>query len=198
MIIDPTFVLVILGVILAIVGNISYLISVLKKESKPHPFTWLVGSIVSSIIFFAAWRAGGGIGVIPIFVSEFFTILIFLFSLKYGFKNINKSDKYFLVICLIGIVPWLITSDPTWSVIIVVIVDLVSFIPTIRKTLLHPESESVYLYISNFLRHLLILSTLAIINISTSLHSFAMIIINFLMILIVLKILRKKHFLFSL
>jgi hypothetical protein len=183
--------LVIFASILSILGNVPYLKSILKKEIEPHPFSWFAWSIVSLTVLFGAYLKGGGIGVIPILVSEIFTILIFLFSLKYGFKNFDKKDIAFILLAIIGLVPWYLTKDPTYSVVIMVLIDLVAFFPTIRKTLNSPESENNILYQMNFLRHFLILFSLDKINIATSFHSFAMIIINLIMIVLISKNLRK-------
>ncbi len=181
-----TEILVALAIGLAIVGNVGYFISVVKKEINPHPVTWFIGSIVSAVTFFGAVVKGGGVGVWPILASEIFTILIFLFSLRLAFqtdfKSIKKLDIFFLIICLLGIIPWYLTNDPTISVIIVVAIDVISFIPTLIKTKNNPLSENGILFICNVLRHILILFTLANINIATSLHSFAMIIINIMMV----------------
>jgi hypothetical protein len=182
-----------LAVLLAIAGNIPYIVKIFKKEVKPHPYTWLVWTIVSCVTFFGALAKGGGLGTIPILASEIFTLIIFLFSLQYGFKEIRKVDSIFLAICLLGLIPWWYTKDPTISVVVVVIIDLIAFIPTIRKTWRKPNTETPILYSSNVLRHILILFTLATINIATSFHSFAMIIVNTLMVLTILKkrLLRK-------
>jgi len=172
--------------VLAIVGNVGYLLSVWKKEINPHPVTWFVGSIVSAVTFFGAYVKGGGIGVIPILAAEIFTILIFLLALRLsfqnGFNNVRKIDLVFLAICIIGIIPWYLTNDPTISVMVVVAIDVISFIPTILKTKSNPASENSLLFICNVFRHLLILFSLENMNIATSLHSFAMIAVNTLMI----------------
>src|SRR5664280_5719 len=54
----------------------------------------------------------------------------FLLSLKYGFKNIRRIDTYCLIIALVGIIPWLLTKDPTISVVIAVTIDLFAFSST--------------------------------------------------------------------
>ena len=173
------------AVLLAVAGNVPYLVKIWRREIIPHPYTWFVWSIVSCVTFFGALAKGGGIGTIPVLASEIFTIIIFLFSLQYGFKQIKKVDTVFLIICLLGLIPWWITRDPTISIIIVVTIDLIAFIPTIRKTWIDPRTETPILYGSNVFRHILILYTLEAINIATSLHSVAMIIINSLMTLII-------------
>ena len=120
--------------------------------------------------------------------------MIFLFFLKYLFKGnagpIRAIDNYFLVIALLGLIPWMITKDPTISVIIVVCIDIVAFIPTLRKTWARPETERPRLYEMNVARHVLTLFSLGAYNIATTLHSIIMILINSFM---VYSIKRKKR-----
>lgn len=180
----------IIAALLAIAGNIPYLIDILKGRVKPHPYTWLVWSIVSCIVFFGQVAKGAGWGALPTGASEIFTIIIFLFSLKYGFKGITRTDTLFLVVALLGLIPWILTKDPTISVIIAVGIDLVAFAPTLRKTWKQPSTETPILYGSNVLRHILALFSLQTYNIATMLHSIAMITANTCMTGIIL--LRKK------
>jgi len=177
--------LVVVASLLALVGNIPYLKNVITKKIKPHPYTWGVWSIVSCVVFFGQVAKGAGIGAIPTAVSEIFTIIIFLFSLKYGFKNPPKIDKYFLILALFGLIPWILTKDPTISIIIVVSIDLIAFIPTLRKTYCHPKSETPLLYGTNALRHSLALGALGSYNIATMLHSITMIIVNSIMVIFI-------------
>ncbi len=175
--------------LLAIVGNVPYLRDIVKKRVEPHPYTWLVWTVVSCIIFFGQVAKGAGIGALPTAASEIFTVIIFFFSLRHGFKNIRKIDAVFLAIALLGIIPWILTKDPTVSVVIAVSIDLVAFMPTIRKTWNRPETETPILYGMNVLRHILMLFSLEAYNIATTLHSIAMIVTNTLMTVLIM---RKK------
>ena len=167
--------------ILAIVGNVPYLRDVIRKKTKPHTYSWMVWSIVSGVTFFGQLAKGAGVGAISTGASEIFTFIIFLFSLKYGFKKITKTDKIFLTVALLGIVPWIITKDPTVSVVVAVSIDLIAFVPTLRKTWKYPKTETATLYSMNVLRHILALFSLQAYNVATSLHSIAMITVNSLM-----------------
>lgn len=182
----------VIGAIVAIVGNIPYLLDVIKKRVEPHPYTWLVWTIVSGVTFFGALAKGAGVGVIPIGAAEVFTIIIFFLSLRYGFKNIRRIDTYFLVIALLGLIPWAMTKDPTISVIIVVGIDLVAFIPTLRKTWKKPRTETPILYGMNVLRHILTLFSLQAYNVATMLHSIAMITVNSVMTTIIIRGVKNK------
>lgn len=175
----------IIAAILAFVGNISYLKDVFRGKIKPHPYTWFIWSIVSMTTFFGGLAKGAGIGALPTGVAEGFTIIIFLFSLKSVFRGdvggIRMIDNYFLALCLLGFIPWILTSDPTISVVVVVLIDLVAFIPTLRKTWAYPETEKPLLYEMNVSRHALTLFSLEAYNIATMLHSIVMICTNTLM-----------------
>ncbi len=177
----------IIASILAIVGNVPYLKDIIKHKVQPHPYTWFVWSIVSCIIFFGQLAKGAGIGALPTAASEIFTIIIFIFSIRYGFKNIKAIDTVFLIIALLGIIPWIITKDPTISVIIAVSIDLIAFVPTLRKTWKNPETETPLLYSMNVFRHILMLFSLKAYNVATTLHSIAMITSNSIMTFFILR-----------
>ena len=50
-------ILVSIAVVFAVIGNIPYLRDVIKNKIQPHPYTWLVWSIVSLVTFFGALGA---------------------------------------------------------------------------------------------------------------------------------------------
>jgi hypothetical protein len=176
-----------IAAVLAVVGNIPYLIDILRGRVRPHPYTWMIWTIVSGTIFFGQLARGAGVGALPTAASEIFTLIIFLFSLRYGFKEIRSTDTYFLLAALIGLIPWLLTRDPTLSVIIMVSIDLVAFVPTIRKTQRDPTSETPVLYGTNALRHGLALGALQAYNTATMLHSLVMILVNAYMAWIIIR-----------
>lgn len=178
--------LAVIAAFIAIAGNVPYIRDALRKRVRPHPYTWLVWTIVSGITFFGQLAKGAGIGALPAGVAEVFTIGIFLFSLQYGFKYVVKTDKYFLAAALLGLIPWALFDDPTLSVVIAVSIDLIAFVPTIRKTWKHPETETPPLYAANVTRHILTLFSLQAYNVATTLHSIAMIITNSIMTGIIL------------
>ncbi len=176
----------VIAALLAIAGNIPYVIDVLRGRVKPHAYTWFVWSIVSAIVLFGQVVKGAGIGALPTLISEIFTLIIFILSLKFGFKGVTKSDIFFLALALLGLIPWLLTKDPTLSVVIAVCIDLIAFIPTLRKTWSEPQTETPILFGSNVLRHLFALLSLQAYNIATTLHSISMVTLNTAMTLIIL------------
>lgn len=184
-------ILAIVAALLAVAGNVPYVLDVLKGGVRPHPYTWFVWSIVSATVFFGMFVKGAGIAALPVAASEIFTFVIFLLSAKYGFRDIAWVDHVYLAVALSGFIPWIITKDPTVSVVIAVAIDVLAFMPTLRKTWLEPSTETPILYGSNVLRHILILFSLQAYNIATMLHSIAMICTNGAMVTILF--IKKKR-----
>lgn len=186
--------LAIIAGILAVVGNIPYVRDVFRGRIEPHPYTWFVASVVSGIIFFGQVAKGAGMGALPTLVSELFTIVIFVLSLRFGLKHVRASDIYFLVFALLGLVPWYITKDATVSVVCAVLIDIVGIAPAMRKTWNNPTTERPFLYGTNVIRHVLALGALETYNVATMLHSLVMLVTNSLMTSIILF---KKKTLYS-
>ncbi len=192
---DIKILIAIIASLFAIVGNISYLKDIFRGKVKPHPYTWFIWSIVSMTTFFGGIAKGAGIGALPTGIAEGFTIVIFLFSLKYLFEgkagHIRAVDNYFLAIALLGLIPWALTKDPTLSVVIVVAIDVVAFIPTLRKTWVRPQTEKPLLYSMNVSRHVLTLFSLGAYNTATTIHSIAMIFTNTFMVFFISR--KNRH-----
>lgn len=181
--VDPKLILSLVAASLALVGNVPYLKDTLKSKIRPHPFTWVVWTIVSLVTFFGQLQKGAGFALIATGAAEVFTIIIFFASLRNGFKHVRPVDTIFLAICILGLVPWYITDDPTISVIAVVFVDVMAYLPTLRKGYRHPDSEDSILYQMNIVRHILVLLSLGSYNLVTMLHSISMISMNSVMLL---------------
>ena len=141
------------GSIIAILLYSYYLVRVLRLETKPHPYSWLVWSLVAGISGFGELDGGAGAGAWVTLSSSFMCFLIFLASLKYGEKKIHHFDTICLVFSLLAIPLWIFTKTPIYSVILVTIVDTVGFIPTIRKSYYKPFEEAVLTYLGSSIKN---------------------------------------------
>ena len=158
------------GIVLVIVGQIPYVIDVLKKKTTPHFYTWLIWSITTIIIFLGQVTAGAGAGAWITGVNGGMTIFITLLALRYGTKDVRPVDTFFLCLALFGIVLWMLTSDPLYSVVLSSIIGVVAYLPTIRKSWKDPQSETASLYGISFVRHFLSIFALSSYNITTIIY----------------------------
>lgn len=178
-------------VILAFAGLIPYVIDIFRQKTKPHIFTWAVWAIITVLAFLAQWQSGAGAGSWTTGVTGLITIFIALISIKYGSKDITKSDTIIFIAALIAIIPWFLTRNPTISIIILTIIDVLAFIPTIRKTIKAPDSETLSSYVLHTIRHSLSVTALASYSIATFLFPSALAIMNLIIAIIIIRSRRR-------
>jgi len=168
-------------IILAIVGHAPYILDTIRGKTKPHLFTWLTWSFVVSLAFFGQLSEGAGAGAWSTGITGLLVIIIALLALKNGTKDITKTDSIFFVASLLAIIPWYLTNDPTISIIMATIIDACAFIPTIRKTIKDPSSETLATYALNLLRHGLSLLALSNYNLATVLYPSYLLVMNLIL-----------------
>ncbi|MFH1142182.1 MAG: hypothetical protein ABIH67_01280 [Candidatus Uhrbacteria bacterium] len=141
---------IILGVLAAVIGTLAffpYIRDTLTKKTKPHSFTWLIWALTQGTAVVALWVGGGGVGAIALTIGTFLVFCVFLLSLKYGTKDITRSDKMVLIVALLAIVVWWQLDNPVLAVIMVSAIDVLGFIPSFRKSFKDPWSETTWSWI---------------------------------------------------
>lgn len=174
-------------VALAFIALYPYIVDIFKNKTKPHIFTWLVWAIVTILAFFGQWQKGGGAGSWTTGVTGIITIFIALISFKKGSRDITKFDVLIFIGALIAIIPWSLTKDPTLSIVILTIIDVLAFMPTIRKTIKDPQSETFISYVLHAIRHSLSILALANYNIATYIYPASLAVMNIIILSIILK-----------
>ena len=182
-----------ISVLLYLIGCVPYIIDTIRKKTKPHIFTWLIWSIVTTLAFLGQYAKGGGAGSWSTGVAGLMALIITILSLKNGTKDINLSDKLFFIGALLAIIPWYVTKDPTLSIFIVIVLDACALLPTVRKTYKDPKSETFTTYFFNFIRQPLSIAALRTYNIATLLYPIYLFIANFVMMVIIRRLRHIKE-----
>ncbi|MES2059865.1 MAG: hypothetical protein V4438_02435 [Patescibacteria group bacterium] len=151
---------------LALFSSYLYISDILRGNTKPHTYTWLIWAIVTVIAYFGQVVSGGGPGSWATGVAAIVTIVTLLLSLqgKYGTKDITNFDKVCLALAIFSILPWLLAKSVLWSVLLATFIDLIAFFPTMRKTWHAPKSESLGSMYADAVKHAL--STFSMANYS--------------------------------
>lgn len=144
---DIKIVLTIIATIIGVAAFLPYLRDTFSLKTKPHAYTWLIWAITQGTAIFGIWYGGGGWGALNLTVGTLFVIAVFLFSLKYGTKNITKSDTAILIAALSAIVVWWQLDKPLISVIMVSVIDVIGYVPSFRKSYQEPWSETLISWI---------------------------------------------------
>jgi hypothetical protein len=138
-----------------------YVRDILRGTTRPHVFSWVIWALGTAVVFFAQLAGGAGVGAWAIGVSAAITTAVAVLAwLRRGDMAITATDWAFFVAALSALPCWFFTNDPLWAVVILTVVDLVGFGPTIRKGWSHPHEESASFFALAALRNLLVVLAL--------------------------------------
>lgn len=169
----------IIAVLLTFVGYIPYILDTLKGKTTPHVYTWFLWGFITAIAFGLQTTVDAGPGAFvtlaAAIVCSFIAVLGFV---KRGKKDITSSDTVFFTLGLIAVGLWLLADQPVTSVILLSVIDMLAFIPTIRKSWNKPFSETLFSYQLNTLRFALALFALDSYGIIAALYPLTWILAN--------------------
>lgn len=133
----------VLASVLAIAASIPYIITVIQGKTKPHLFSWLIWFLINVIAFSAQIADGAGPGAWVTLTSALAALFVFILSLRiYKSLEITRSDWIAFGLSLAGIPLWIATKEPLAAAVTVTIVNLLAYVPTIRKVWHAPHSEN--------------------------------------------------------
>ncbi|PCJ41011.1 MAG: hypothetical protein COA99_09215 [Moraxellaceae bacterium] len=136
------------AIVLTFVAFVPYIRSILAGVTKPHVFSWVIWGTTTVIVFFAQLEAKGGMGAWPIGVSgAIATFIAVLAFVKRADISITLTDWSFFLVALASLPFWYLTSNPLWAVVVLTIVDLLGFGPTIRKAYDFPHEENMLFFL---------------------------------------------------
>lgn len=130
------------ALLLNFLGYIPYIRDIFRKIVKPHPYTWAIWTILTTIAAFNQVRNDGGYSSLFFISTAGLVIFTFILSLRYGMGGASKIDRLCLAAAAILLVYWLASKDTHLSTVIAVIIDGIGAIPTLIKVSNHPKSET--------------------------------------------------------
>lgn len=188
---DVKTIISITAVIFAFMAYFPYVRDTLTGKTTPHIYTWFIWAFTTAIAFGLQVSGGAGVGSWVTLAVVIACLFVFLLGMRNGKKDITKSDTLFFILSLMALFLWLVAKQPVLSVILVSSVDLLGFIPTIRKSWNKPYSETLFLYEINAFRHGISLLALEHYSIVTLLYPASWTIANALFSLML--IIRRKQ-----
>ncbi|RJQ28799.1 hypothetical protein C4571_02800 [Candidatus Parcubacteria bacterium] len=141
-----------IATVVAFIAYVPYFINIFRGKTKPHAFSWLVWGVITSIGFFAQVAEQGGAGSWVTGFSALVCFLIFFLALAKGDRHFVLFDWANLFGAGIAILLWLVTGEPLFSVILVIIIDILGFLPTYRKGFYKPHEETATTFALNSLK----------------------------------------------
>lgn len=143
-----------LSLIFALAYYAPYMYSTWKGKTRPHVFTWVIWTLVMTIGTAGQYAGGAGPGAWSTTFTAVSCFIILLLAIRQGDKNITRLDVACLIIALTSIPLWLMTGNPFTAIIIVTGIDLLGYIPTLRKAYHKPYEEMAMSYLITNFKHL--------------------------------------------
>src|SRR5262245_54347020 len=143
-----------LSLIFAIASYAPYMWSTWKGTTRPHVFTWVIWTVVMCIGTMGQYAGGAGPGAWSTTITAVSCFIILLLPLKQGDKNITKQDVIIFIGALSAVPLWLATDNPFTAILIVTFIDLLGYIPTLRKAYHKPHEEMAMSYLITNFKHL--------------------------------------------
>lgn len=181
-----------LAVALTIFSLLPYIVDILKKKTKPHLYTWVVWTPLTFMAFFGQVLGDAGPGAWTTGVTAMLCLVILALAIPYGTKNVTKSDNWSLVGVFIAGILWLILKNPVASIVLVTLIDVLAFIPTIRKSFKDPHEETLITHELSGAKHFISLFALDRISILTALYPAAVFLANIILVSVIITH-RKKN-----
>ena len=187
-------VLVLISICLSLFGSYNYIRDTIKGTTRPSIVSQSLWSIAPLIGAGAAISSGAGfLTTVRIFMAGLTPLVILLatFANRNGYWRTTKFDYFCGLFSIIAIVLWLVIDLPIYAIIFAVIADLFASIPTIKKSITNPESETGIDYIMSILSVLIIIPTIKTFDIQNTAFQIYMVCVN---LIIVFSIYRNKIF----
>lgn len=181
----------IITLILVVIGYIPYIKDVLVGKTKPHAFSWLVWGVLTAIGFFIQITNQAGPGAwfngLMVLVCAFIMVMGFI----KGKKEIIFIDFIVLALASIATYLWLIVKEPILSMILVITADFLGTVPTIRKSYVHPYTETLITWAISVIRITIGIFALERLSFLTASYHFYMVIVNTTIVMIL--VLRRRY-----
>lgn len=159
-----------LAMLLAVIAYIPYVQGILRETYRPHVFSWIIWGVTTTIVFWAQWLSGAGVGSWPAaFAGAVNFAIAGLAFAKGGHRDITTTDWVFFLLAISAIPLWLVSNHAVYAVVTLTCVDILGFGPTLRKAYDNPERESRAFFMLFFASNALILLALEHYSLATML-----------------------------
>ena len=145
------------AVTLATIRYVTYFYSIWKGETKPHAFTWLLWGVVVGVGTLAQFELNTGPSAWALAFVSITCLMIAVLAFFIGERDYTKSDWVALISCFIAIPVWKMTQNPLAALAVVMVIDILSYWPTIRKSYHRPDTEPPISFFLAGLRYFLML-----------------------------------------
>ena len=127
---------------LLIAGYLPYMYEVLKKKATPNRMSWFIWSLSTATILFGVFGTGTTEAIWVPIADAVGCFLIFILALRFGVGGWTFTDRISLAICIASLLIWWLTGSALVALLMNLCIYVSGYVPTIKKALKDPTSES--------------------------------------------------------
>jgi hypothetical protein len=175
---DYKIILGAIAAIISIVSYIPYIRNVILGKTKPHLFTWIIWSIMSTTAFAAQLSAGAFAGSWSNGVTGLICIAVAILAIKKGEKDILVFDKICFALSIIALILWGVTKSALLAIILITIADILAFTITFVKAYRKPHEETISTFGFAAIKHVIAIGATRTYSFTTLLFPVYLVIYN--------------------
>lgn len=138
-----------------------YIRGILRGTIHPHVCSWSIWGTVTLLVGIAQVHDGGGPGAWAIGFSAALSLVIALLAFRHqGDRAITRSDLGFALAACCSLPIWWVTNELMWSVILLTVIDILGFGPTLRSCWMDPARESAGFFAAFAARNIIVVAAL--------------------------------------
>lgn len=167
-----------LSVVLVVASLLHYAWFTLRRQIKPHLFTWVIWGLAVGIAAAGRHVEHAGPGAWNMVAMCLGCLAIAALSLRYGERDITRGDMVALLACFAAMALWYVTDNALVAIVLVTAVDLGGYYPTVRKSWLRPHEEATYNFVLSNISHVLSLAANEVHTLATMLTPLCILVAN--------------------
>lgn len=144
MVVDGYLLASALAVVISLVSLGLYIQDTVQaKATKPNGISFLIWTLINAVAFAAQWSGGeaeNSIILVGLLVFESGVVMVLAFT-RFGYRKYEWWHFACLGVAAIAMYVWWETDEPMLALGLIILADLVAYLPTLAKIRTNPETE---------------------------------------------------------
>ncbi len=153
------------GIVL-LLGNIPYILSIRRGETRPNRVTWGIWTMIGFILLGSYYSIGATNTLWLLIAQVISQFVITVYAFRYSRGRWQQLDRICLAGAGLSLLLWWRSGSPLVALLMNTTMDLLGAVPTIKKIYHDPDSEDLIFWVMSFVAT--VLNLLAIENFSLS------------------------------
>ncbi len=136
------FIFGVLGGLCSVVAIGFYVRSILNQETKPNRVSWVIWNVTNIILLASYFSVGARPTIFVPIIYVVNGLIVLILSFRYGISAWSRLDRVTLLVAGSSLLVWFLTQNSFLALLMVLTMDAIGYLPTIKKILVDPLSES--------------------------------------------------------